>query len=450
MSVSINLALYIAKYLSHEDVDAISQIGLNKSSVSILGHLLVLKRKNKYWKQRFKLIYPGGYTNPHDLKWKYLFDNVRLFTAGRKFNSNVTNTFRNVGKYLFKKTDGQDHGEIAEFPFDDVTQISCGKDFQMFTTPDKRILASGGNLEGQLGLKNTRAHVNHPTKINMHNVVEVKCGYHYTIIRTSNNEAFACGNNNFGALGLGSTSEVINNFMKIPIDGVVKIITGRFHTMLITLDGSVLSCGRNYESQLGLGSSANVSTFSRVSINNVAQISCGSDYTLFLTYNGQALVCGSDNSGALGLGGNYKVSSPTYIDINDVTQISAGFSHSMFLTSKNKVFACGYNKMGQLGLGHNDKVNNPTKVSIDNVVQVSCGTFLTIFLTSDNKVFSCGNYLSEFCNNKFPPSVCGTCNSGSERKSKPPNVNIPTEIKIDNVVGIYCTFDVTCFLRIDL
>ncbi|MFT4058085.1 MAG: hypothetical protein QM652_00895 [Legionella sp.] len=157
-----------------------------------------------------------------------------------------------------------------------ILQLFVGKCSTMLVTSNNRLLVNGMNNHGQLGLGHTNFQLEFTESslsvlFEKEKIQQIAAARDQTVLLTSKNRVLVSGYNNDGRLGLGNTndqtkfSEVLLSDILSVGEKVEQIATGEDYIILLTKK-RVLMCGRNEFGQLGLGYKKKQVTFTPSSL----------------------------------------------------------------------------------------------------------------------------------------------------------------------------------------
>ena len=291
----------------------------------------------------------------------YLLSNAgELFVAGRNTNGQLglgtwSNTGRDGG---FKKVTFA--GGVT------IKDIAAGKNQSFILTTAGRVLATGVNNYGQLGVGDTNDRNNFIPVTGIPNgevVEQIVAGERHVVVKTVSGKIYASGSDSYGQIaGLGDQT----SFKEIPFTfGTIKSISaGSFTTFVLTTDGKLYACGYNGSGELGIGSTSNQSNLTLVtSVSNVKEVHSYFEHSIVITNSGTLFVTGRNRYGQLGLGDAVNRSSftenTTLVDPIVGSLEGSSAYHTIVIGQSGKVYAAGYNGYAAFGLG-NFTNNNPS------------------------------------------------------------------------------------------
>jgi alpha-tubulin suppressor-like RCC1 family protein len=284
---------------------------------------------------------------------------------------------------------------------------------------DKRLLAWGYNLSGQLG-NNGTSNQRIPTPVF---VSPALAGKTVTSITPGSIHSIAlCSDGTLAAWGHGSSGELGNNSSAnslIPIavslsgalagKSVVSASAGTRFSLALCSDGTVAAWGGGMSGQLGNNNAADslvpvaVTTSGVLAGKTVVAISAGGSHSLALCSDGTLVAWGGNDQGQLGINSTTFSSVPVAVSTSgvlagkSVVAISAGGSHSLALCSDGTIAAWGRNFDGQLGNASNANSLVPVVVSASGVlagrtvVAIAAGGNHSLALSTDGVVTAWGD-----------------------------------------------------------
>jgi len=271
-----------------------------------------------------------------------------------------------------------------------------------------RVLAWGGNDQGQLGIPGNVGFADVPTQASLPagaTATDVAGGEAHSLAVTSAG-VFAWGANGSGQLGTGNNA---GSRVPVPVEipsgtVITAVAAGGEHSLALTSTGRVLAWGSNSAGQLGnpgVGESSNLPVPVLLPPGaTVTGIAAGGDHSLAVTSTGQVLAWGLNEFGELGNGTSDNfATTPVAVDLppgTAVTAVAAGENFSVARTATGSVLAWGLNDQGQLGNGTTDNSDVPTPVSLPSgttVTSVTTGALgnHTLVLTAVGDVFAWGS-----------------------------------------------------------
>jgi alpha-tubulin suppressor-like RCC1 family protein len=287
-----------------------------------------------------------------------------------------------------------------------VTSVRAGCTHSLALTATGRVLASGRNSAGQLGIGNTTNHVS-PVYVKLpagSKVTAVRAGCEFSLALTSGGKVLAWGDNIYGQLGDGTTIHRETPVrVHLPTGTKVKAISaGEQFGLALTTTGHILAWGRNTLGQLGNGTTTDSTVPVRVKLPpgaSASSVAAGASHVLALTGSGKAYGWGYNGYGQLGDGTTTDTDMPVRVHLSvpgtgRVTALFAGCYHSLALTSTGKVLAWGRNDEGQLGNGSKTDSLTAVKVALPagtKATAVSAGCLHSLALTATGRVLAWGD-----------------------------------------------------------
>jgi alpha-tubulin suppressor-like RCC1 family protein len=247
-----------------------------------------------------------------------------------------------------------------------IVSIAAGVNYSFALDSDGQLWASGYNWYGQLGLGNTIDQNSFkPVAISglapTAKIVSIAAGEQHSLAVTSDGKLLVSGYNEYGQLGLGDniSQTSFQQVASLSNKNITEIAASGAQSFAIDSEGKLWASGYNGAGQLGLGDNISQTSFQQVtslSNRNITKISAGISHTLALDSEGKLLVAGYGYNGQLGLGNTTEESLFQPVTISDlaptakIVSISAGFLHSLVLDSEGGLWATGGNIQGALGL----------------------------------------------------------------------------------------------------
>ncbi|AYV83839.1 MAG: chromosome condensation regulator [Hyperionvirus sp.] len=189
-----------------------------------------------------------------------------------------------------------------------IVKVICSARTTIIMLTDGTLMGCGANMFGELGLGYNRdvTLFEEITGIPK-NIKEVICGLWHTIIRFANGRLMSSGYNRFGQLGLGDTvnRNIFQEIKGIPKD-IVAVKNINHHTIVVLGDGRLMGCGFNNFGFLGFGDNRSRNSFEEIKgiPTNIAEVICGKLHTVIRLTNGTMMSCGYNYGGQLGLRDN--------------------------------------------------------------------------------------------------------------------------------------------------
>jgi alpha-tubulin suppressor-like RCC1 family protein len=252
-----------------------------------------------------------------------------------------------------------------------VSQIAAGRYHSLLLLSDGKVLVTGRNGSGQLGVGNTTTQVvwsNARTEAGMvSNAVAIAGGMEHSLILLADGTVLSAGSNDLGQLGIagGGSSFWFRTVQKsgVPLTGVKAIAAGFHHSVFLLADGKVLAVGNNAYNQFGTVAGNLVVDPIQVA-TDVETIRAGGDQTFLKTVSGSVLSTGGEQS-ALGRPGYGWL--PVLRDgapISNVSELAAGLWHTVVVTSDGWVGGTGNNSFGALGDGTTETRSNLVPITV--------------------------------------------------------------------------------------
>lgn len=187
----------------------------------------------------------------------------------------------------------------------------------------------------------------------------VAAGYEHSLALKTDGSLWAWGGNMFGQLGLRDTHKRLKP-VRVGTGRAWATISAADQSLALKRDGSLWAWGSNEFGQLGLGDTRNRLRPARVGTQkDWTAIAAGGFHSLGLQSDGSLWAWGEKFAGGLG-----KLT-PTRVGTgNDWTAIAAGYEHSLALKADGSLWAWGWNYWGDLGLGDTHDRLKPTRVGV--------------------------------------------------------------------------------------
>jgi len=347
-----------------------------------------------------------------------------------------------------------------------IEKVVCGKFSTFIILEDGKLLATGKNIDGQLGIGYDESGLPYYGNVyefkytGINNADKVITGGNNTFVITKDNKLLATGCNRSGELGLGDDDNrlVFTEITKRDTDGwekivemkakdINQIVAGDEFTFIVGFKESLYFAGRKSLFSDKLFVYDYISIFKHLfldrgkkicdaEIRDVKQIACGMGHVCIIgtgiEENKKLLTIGSNKYGQLGLHDKSNRNGFTTTDIVNPKEVICGKYHTFVITDDGKLLATGNNEYGQLGLGDFKNRYGFIDTGIRNPRQVICGYFHTFIITEDGELLGTGkNDNGELCLN-HRDKVCEF-----------------TPVGLNNIKSISCSFDHTVILTND-
>ncbi|XP_069576471.1 retinitis pigmentosa GTPase regulator b isoform X3 [Brachyistius frenatus] len=305
-------------------------------------------------------------------------------------------------------------------------KICCGDEHTALITENGKLFMFGSNNWGQLGL-GSKLTVNKPTcvkALKSEKVQLVACGRNHTLICTAQGKVYASGGNSEGQLGLRDCEER-TTFHRVGFfdsHGPIRMLAAGSNTSAaLTASGKLFMWGDNTEGQIGLGNKSQTSTPQEVRVGRaVSWVSCGYYHSALVTVDGALYTFGERDSGKLGLGTEqlpgHRAPQRVKSIKEAVTQVTCGGGHTVVLT-EDDVYTFGLGQFGQLGHGTFIFESRLPRLvehfKKGRVCQVACGENHTAVITDGGLLYTFGDGRhgklglgEENFTNQFKPNLC--------------------------------------------
>eukprot|EP01065_Artemidia_motanka_P001680 TRINITY_DN1076_c4_g1_i1.p1 TRINITY_DN1076_c4_g1~~TRINITY_DN1076_c4_g1_i1.p1 ORF type:complete len:1793 (+),score=600.34 TRINITY_DN1076_c4_g1_i1:79-5379(+) len=245
-----------------------------------------------------------------------------------------------------------------------VVSVHAGAHHCFLCLADGTLLVTGCNDDGQLGTGTTDGldTFSVASSLHGHRAVEAACGGNHSLVVTDEGQVFAAGQNQDGQLGLGHRTSQIYFELVRSLDGVhvTGARCGGFHSFVVTADGEVYAAGRGDEGQLGGLSSQLLFTLIDNLGRGAQDIACGWAFSVCVMRDDMVYMCGKNDDGQLGRGqkGRPQKSWELVEGLvgHEIVAVTCGRSHVLALTVTRQLLCCGLNRTGQLGTLPDDSV----------------------------------------------------------------------------------------------
>ena len=281
-----------------------------------------------------------------------------------------------------------------------LRRLACGNNYTMLVLEDGRLIATGENNYGQLGIPSennfrlfTEVPISEPA-------LAVSCDTSHTALLYEGGTVGVCGLNAFGQLGQEINGQQFISYF-IPLDTerpVASIVAGYTATLVLFEDGSLSVCGADRLGRFGFGyDNESYRVLTEVSVPEpVAQAAIGSSHSLLLFDSGR--VAGAGTSRALGWSlGLAQLGTYTYYPSKlAAEEVACGLKSSAIL------FVDGTVEAG--GTSGDPKDGRLAQVGTD-VASVVCGYAGVILLLSDGSVVLVGYRRNDQHGHLLPPKL---------------------------------------------
>lgn len=308
------------------------------------------------------------------------------------------------------------------YGYETIIELEAADHHSMILTSEGRVFGWGQNGTGQLGLGDT-VDRHSPVEITPFIPLNVGEEVHHiylggatTFVTTTDARILATGNNYYGQLGIGNKTnqysfiDITANFNLAVGEIISKVANGGKHTVVLTNQSNIYTMGEN--SQGALGNNSTLDHYSPLLINsfftlnvgeNIVDIQAGEEHTVFLTSEGRVFSWGDNAQGTVGDGTQTDKLVPTDITIQfdtDVGQpidsIQVGQYHNFAISTNGKVFSWGDNGYAQLGDNTTTDRLAPTEVTshmetgTDTLSFIETGGSTTFLVTNEGSLYAFG------------------------------------------------------------
>ena len=317
---------------------------------------------------------------------------------------------KSLGRLTDQATNEKHTLPIEITKFGTVTNIAAGH-AASFVIRDTKVIATGYNALGQLGLKNVNFDevVGVPTKVDLPSIRSLtSCAFSSFAIGTSG-RLLSWGSNKFGALGRNheaaedATPRMIDTLQKSKIKQVVR---GLGQVCCLTTNGEVFTWGHKVCAGHG-GLDSHIKVPTKLNIEKISLISCGCSHTLLLSANNKTVwAFGRNKYGQLGYGQELKnAKTPIKVPFSGekvIVKLQSYGNNSAILSADGEIRVWGKTWNG-------GPHGSPRLINIGKAVDISLGgrfdgCFMLV-LTAENRLYAfgannygqCGQgYISEF------------------------------------------------------
>ncbi len=266
-----------------------------------------------------------------------------------------------------------------------------GQAHTLITTADDRLLVTGTNTSGQLGLGH-KSPV--PTFVQVTGIADIKktaeaaqCSF----VLTNSGILYAAGtvaDNQWGSPGF-SRALVFTQILT----GVKDVWAYEGDTWVLKTDNTLWGSGANSYSQLS-GNGAK-SVFTQMA-TNVADMAMGVFHSTILKLDGTIWAVGNNSSGQLGTGDTVNKTAWVQVaqGITGAASVYATYQCGFILTSDGQLYGTGNKAYGELGLGHINTLSSYTQLLTEvpgRIVQVAPGRIHVAVLYENGDLYTCGN-----------------------------------------------------------
>jgi alpha-tubulin suppressor-like RCC1 family protein len=228
------------------------------------------------------------------------------------------------------------------------------------------------------------------------NVTGISAGYEYTLFSMANGTVRAAGKNDRYQLGDGSTTTRNTSVQTGNFTNATAVFASPYyaHSFALTTNGTLMGWGRNLDGQLGIGNNNDKSTpvAAGGSLSGLKMVAQGYGFTLALTQSGNVHSWGSNFYGQLGINNNTAKNTPQFVSgLSDVIWISAGSASSMALKRDGTLYTWGRNSDGQLGIGNTSHRDEPVQVTgLPTIVHAEMGGASSFAVAWDGRIYAWG------------------------------------------------------------
>ncbi|KAH9259012.1 hypothetical protein BASA81_002632 [Batrachochytrium salamandrivorans] len=217
----------------------------------------------------------------------------------------------------------------------------------------------GYNYYGVLGSGNTSTPTQPVQVIGFETsgAVLIAMGEHHTCFLSAQGKILCTGSNENGQLGVGSS---VDSNKPNPVLGqatnmvFVSVSCGFQHSCAVSDTGAVLCWGENRADQVGLGSNTVAFTLPQKPIvSGASSVWVNDDNTLVIMSDGTAMVFGENAFGVLGTGNTVTVRTPTPFasGVGNIKELRGGEQATCVLFLDDTIQCLGSNTKGQFGTG---------------------------------------------------------------------------------------------------
>jgi alpha-tubulin suppressor-like RCC1 family protein/serine/threonine protein kinase len=279
-----------------------------------------------------------------------------------------------------------------------VVAVAAGNTFSLALTSEGRVVAWGGNDQGQLGDGSERTFSAEPVEVESGGVLkgvrvaQIAAGVAHGMGLTSSGAVVTWGSNNWGHLGIGRAGGISR--VPVALDApawagrrITDIASGALagHSLAVAEDGTLYGWGLNFFQQVGVrdadGDKLRAARITHPVLEAGAKaLSAGVSHSVVLTRDERVVCFGGNDRGQLGIGMTGQSFSPMPVDASgplkgrEVTLVKAGSYFSAALTRDGQVFTWGSGVNGRLGIGMGRENSLlPVAVSTENGISALAG-----------------------------------------------------------------------------
>ena len=250
--------------------------------------------------------------------------------------------------------------------------VRAGGDFTLALSTAGKVYAWGDNALGQLGNGSTTSRKK-PVLVRLPRgvrVTSISAGSLSALALTRSGRVLAWGGNGNGQLGTGSTkNRHTPRYIRLSRHTKISAVAaGSLSSYAVTSKHTALAWGFNGNGRLGDGTAQQRKSPVRVHLPagvKVTAIAGGGEHALALTTGHKVLAWGSNAHGQLGINSTTAHHTPVRVHLaagTKITAVVAGYDWSMALATTHHILAWGYNGNGQLGNGSDNSSLVPVEV----------------------------------------------------------------------------------------
>ena len=332
---------------------------------------------------------------------------------------------------------------VLETDTSGVISVSCGHEHTLAITSDNKVFSFGENENGQLGTNSYNdsikpIYAEDVSGNHLNNIASVSSGYNFSMILSRTGKVLTTGDNTYGQLGIGTMGaglkqnffSEINNSTDLSNgyngSNAIAISSGYYHSLILLESGKVLSIGRNNYGQLGIGSTQDLSEVTQCNYTDLYNpefkleqycadsIFAGGYSSAILLKTGKLLVFGDNQYHQIAISG-LNASIPTDMFSNMTSNLGtldlSGYNgtncinysisekSSSMLLDIGKVYNFGINDFGQLGIDSftesfsdfSGQLYDSSGYDQSNCILTSVGPNNSLFLLKNGKVLTAGS-----------------------------------------------------------